>query len=535
MKIQTQILVSCIPLSLAAGVAMTELSRSAVKKIVLAELSQRGAAKAVDLAAQAAPGVEAEKESMLVPLLQSAIDGAGAAYAFVTDPQGRVLAHSDLAEKDKVYQDPLTRSATAAAGLRTVQTAFKENPVIDFSMPVWGAEQAQGDDVLWAEKQAARGSQKRVGTVRIGIPLKGALATTDRIARRLGLILVGIGGAALLLVLLLVRRLLVPLRLLLKGIEEISHGNYGASLPTHFADELRDMASGFNRMSRILRNLIGGAKDISQTVTASSRTMSESSKNMLAIADRSALVASQVSTVVSQIAQSTTQVAQNAEVAVAASQKAASAASDGSKEIENWAANMGVIQSEVAALGRIISDLGRRSAQIGEIVVMIAKIADQTKILSINAAIEAGRAGQAGRGFAVVSDAIRKLAENSANSGKRINQLISEIQQQTLQAVDAGERCQGSVNAGSEVMKKAEALFLGIVGQVQEATSRIEQIAATVKETEAGAKEVAASSQAQTTTIKQAADIARKLAEESKELAKESSKLERQIAVTAHA
>jgi methyl-accepting chemotaxis protein len=81
------------------------------------------------------------------------------------------------------------------------------------------------------------------------------------------------------------------------------------------------------------------------------------------------------------------------------------------------------IAETVQSAAGTIEELGRSSAQIGEIVTVINGIADQTNLLALNAAIEAARAGEHGRGFAVVAAEVRKLAERSQVAAKEISEL----------------------------------------------------------------------------------------------------------------
>src|SRR5690606_39171348 len=79
--------------------------------------------------------------------------------------------------------------------------------------------------------------------------------------------------------------------------------------------------------------------------------------------------------------------------------------------------------------------LGESSQEIGDIISLITDIADQTNILSLNAAIQASMAGDAGRGFAVVADAVQRLAGRSAAATKQIEALVKTIQNDTNEAV----------------------------------------------------------------------------------------------------
>lgn len=85
---------------------------------------------------------------------------------------------------------------------------------------------------------------------------------------------------------------------------------------------------------------------------------------------------------------------------------------------------------------KLIKELEKNSEQIGEIVGAVVRIADQTNLLALNAAIEAARAGEHGRGFAVVADEVRNLAETSEQSARGIRNVVDEIRTQVQKVVD---------------------------------------------------------------------------------------------------
>jgi methyl-accepting chemotaxis protein len=86
-------------------------------------------------------------------------------------------------------------------------------------------------------------------------------------------------------------------------------------------------------------------------------------------------------------------------------------------------------QRQLASV-RMVAELEKQAANIGDIVKAVARIADQTNLLALNAAIEAARAGKHGKGFAVVADEVRTLAETSEKSAKQIQDLVGQIQQE---------------------------------------------------------------------------------------------------------
>jgi len=104
---------------------------------------------------------------------------------------------------------------------------------------------------------------------------------------------------------------------------------------------------------------------------------------------------------------------------------------------------------------KMIAELERQSEEIGKIVHAVARIADQTNLLALNAAIEAARAGEHGKGFAVVADEVRNLAEMSEKSARGIQEVVNEIQGQVkVVAADA----QTAGKKGLEEVEKAKAI-----------------------------------------------------------------------------
>ncbi len=104
----------------------------------------------------------------------------------------------------------------------------------------------------------------------------------------------------------------------------------------------------------------------------------------------------------------------------------------------------------------LVNDLNDRSKQIGTILTEIANIAEKTNLLALNAAIEAARAGEQGRGFAVVAEEVRKLARGSAESSKKINNLINDILHKTENAAEMMQNNTIQVNQGMEVISAVE-------------------------------------------------------------------------------
>ncbi len=102
--------------------------------------------------------------------------------------------------------------------------------------------------------------------------------------------------------------------------------------------------------------------------------------------------------------------------------------------VEKMAANLYRMTNDTARTSEKVSELSERAEDIGGIVNMIKSISEQTNLLALNAAIEAARAGEMGRGFAVVAEEVRNLAGRASEATNEIEELVSIIQSDTLEA-----------------------------------------------------------------------------------------------------
>lgn len=151
------------------------------------------------------------------------------------------------------------------------------------------------------------------------------------------------------------------------------------------------------------------------------------------------------------------------------------------------------IEETVSTSAAIISQLGERSKEIGQIVETISGIAGQTNLLALNAAIEAARAGEQGRGFAVVADEVRKLAEQSQGAAQQIAGLIGEIQSETDKAVVSMENGTSKVKAGTGIVNEAGETFEKIIVMVTDVAQKVEQISTRIRGLARGSQHVVAS------------------------------------------
>ncbi|MDF2500503.1 MAG: mcpB 1 [Anaerosporomusa subterranea] len=269
-------------------------------------------------------------------------------------------------------------------------------------------------------------------------------------------------------------------------------------------DEVGQLAQGFRQMRINLRELVA-------KVHSQSEQLAASSEQLTASADQSAQAANQVaasitdvatgaaeqlaaandtSAVVEQISASIQEVAATTNGVAAQSAQAAAKANDGSKSVNKAISQMAHIEQTVNTSAKVVTELGERSKEIGQIVDAISGIAGQTNLLALNAAIEAARAGEQGRGFAVVADEVRKLAEQSQEAAKQIAELIGGIQGETDKAVSAMNDGTREVKVGAEVVNAAGQAFQEIVALVTQVSDQIKDISTAIEQMAIGSQQI---------------------------------------------
>jgi len=169
---------------------------------------------------------------------------------------------------------------------------------------------------------------------------------------------------------------------------------------------------------------------------------------------------------------------------------ARSKAQEGAAVVEDVVRGISAVQAQALTLKEKMGGLGKQAEGIGDILNVIADIADQTNLLALNAAIEAARAGEAGRGFAVVADEVRKLAEKTMAATSRVAEAIGSVQQgarENIEKVDASVRAISEATASAN---RSGAALTEIVCLVDAATDQVQAIAAATGQQAAASEQI---------------------------------------------
>lgn len=278
---------------------------------------------------------------------------------------------------------------------------------------------------------------------------------------------------------LMIRRLRQGLQAISGQARAIAEGDLSRPVALSGNDEISDLMRDFARMRDNLGALLGGLRDQVGLLGSSSGRVTGLSDSASTLARQQADAVSSMSAAVEQLSVSIDEVRNHAEATRDTTEQAERSSQSSEGLICQMLEEMRAIADSVAANAEHMQSLEHFSAQIGSVIKVINEVAEQTNLLSLNAAIEAARAGEMGRGFAVVAGEVRQLAERTSQSTTEITETVKQIQQGTRTASASMQRSVSHVEAGvelaGEVSNTVTAIRAG-TADVIEAVNQISQI-----------------------------------------------------------
>lgn len=298
--------------------------------------------------------------------------------------------------------------------------------------------------------------------------------------------------------------------------KKVSEGDLRDKLQVQSDDEIGQVGKGFNTMIDSLRSLIGAVQTSVENVASSSEELTASAGQTSKATEHITLAIEQFSSgnesqndkvelssvELEEMNRGLQHMNESAESITASSIKSTDIAGEGGQLVEKTASQMNVIDQSVKKAENVISALESKSKDITQILGVINGIADQTNLLALNAAIEAARAGESGRGFSVVAEEVRKLAVQSADSAKEIENLIKEI----VQDIDVSQEVFTAVNrevqSGLSFTEQTKVSFHNIFEMTKEISDQLQTMNQTVVQLSKGSAHVSEA-------VREIADVSR--------------------------
>ncbi|WP_426134937.1 methyl-accepting chemotaxis protein [Pseudomonas sp. PWP3-1b2] len=273
--------------------------------------------------------------------------------------------------------------------------------------------------------------------------------------------------------LLLMRAIMAPMQRIVWILGTMRDGDLSKRLNLERKDEFNAVETGFNDMMTELTALVSQAQRSSVQVTTSVTEIAATSKQQQATATETAATTTEIGATSREIAATSKDLVRTMTEVSTAADQASVAAGSGQQGLARMEETMHSVMGAADLVNAKLAILNEKAGNINQVVVTIVKVADQTNLLSLNAAIEAEKAGEYGRGFAVVATEVRRLADQTAVATYDIEQMVREIQSAVSAGVMGMDKFSEEVRRGmSEVQQVGEQLSQ-IIHQVQALAPRV--------------------------------------------------------------
>jgi methyl-accepting chemotaxis protein WspA len=288
----------------------------------------------------------------------------------------------------------------------------------------------------------------------------------------------------------LVRAINSPLSKLVSSTQVMRTGNLSEKVNLDRHDEFGVLADGLNSMATDLAKLIGQVRESGVQISSSSAEIGATAQEHLSTANEIAATTSEIGATAKQISVTSKELVQTMKTVAQIAEKSAALAGSGQMGLGRMKLTVQQIVEASSSIHNRLEALNEKAGNIGAVVTTIVKVADQTNLLSLNAAIEAEKAGESGRGFAVVAMEIRRLADQTAAATIDIESNVKEMQSAVAAGVMGMDKFSEEVRKGSEVVQQVHEELSQIIAQVQTLTPNFEAVTEGMQSQSLGAQQI---------------------------------------------
>jgi methyl-accepting chemotaxis protein WspA len=477
MSLRSRIALTATLLVLAAILVTTLLQTIAARRAVLHQVRSGGEALAGMLARGAACAEEDGGETIALRRLVGELLGDEVREVRILDPQLTPLVTR------RIDESGLASDASLAVVQADVALARDS---IAAGRPVGRFEA----DAYRVAAPVQHGDGRPGGAVLVAVSTRSSrdVLWWQALAAAAAALVVGIPGV--LAALWLVRSIADPVWQALGVAESIAAGDLTVRVAEGGRHEMGRLLAAFGRMARSLGGLIGRIQSAGERLTSVEAGAAEALvrqdravRNLNASAQEISGAVAEISSTSERLLDATSQV-------TGIAREAATVADQGRGGLDSMAASMQQLDEAMNAFTRKLATISQRASGITAVVTTIAKVAEQTNLLSVNATIEAEKAGESGRGFRIVAREIRRLADQTALATKDIERMVRDMQAAVSSGTMEMDRFRNEVSARiGEVADVSEKLGR-IIEPVQSVTRSLEQVHQGMESQSQGARQI---------------------------------------------
>ena len=281
-----------------------------------------------------------------------------------------------------------------------------------------------------------------------------------------------------------------PLDQLLEIVEVMRLGDFSKRLKLEREDEFHALALGCNRMADELTALVAEVQASSSRVSTSVSEIAATAKQQQATAGQIASTTIEIGATSKEISATSKELVKTMNEVATVAEQSAALAGVGQAGLAHMEDTMRQVMEAAGSINAKLAVLNEKAANINQVVTTITKVADQTNLLSLNAAIEAEKAGEHGRGFAVVATEIRRLADQTAVATYDIEQMVKHIQSAVAAGVMGMDKFSEEVRRGMQEVQQVGGQLSQIIQQVQALAPRVESVNEGMQAQSTGAEQI---------------------------------------------
>jgi methyl-accepting chemotaxis protein len=262
------------------------------------------------------------------------------------------------------------------------------------------------------------------------------------------------------------------------------------TVPVTTSDEVGELARWFNEHIGRLHQIIGKVSGITDKIHSHAGEIASTMDQQSGFSTQLSSSVVEISATMEEFSSTAIQIAQHSQGVVERADKTLDDTKIGAAEVENLNFKVNDISINIQANLSEIVELGKKSKEINKVMEIINNIANQTKLIAFNAALEAASAGEAGKRFGVVAVEIRRLADSVVESTSEIEGKITEILDSVNRLVMSSEKSFQLIQEGQEYASHTVLMLIESLDGVEETTSAARQISLSTQQQQIASSQV---------------------------------------------
>jgi methyl-accepting chemotaxis protein WspA len=277
---------------------------------------------------------------------------------------------------------------------------------------------------------------------------------------------------------------------LLDNVSRAASGDLTGTIGVKGDDAIGRLGDGLQTMLDNLRRLLNNVQKAGIQVTTSATEIAASAKQQEATGIEQAQTSVEILSTTKEISANTAQLLKTMEGATAVADYTTTATSDAQNNLKRMDQTMQHMVSATDSINAKLAALSEKASNINSVLITITKVADQTNILSLNAAIEAEKAGDAGRGFSVVATEIRRLADQTSVSTWDIEQMLKEMQSAVSASVMGMDKFSEEIRRSVGEVRQVGEQLSSVMDQVQKLAPQFDLVLQGMQSQAIGASQI---------------------------------------------